>query len=175
MMPIVFCASFVPCASATSELVAIWLSRKPGRSRPLRHVSASGRGDRVSEERDAPQMKGAEQRRDDDLGEDPVQITAPIPTAAIIAPSTPPISACEEDDGMLKYHVTRFQRIAPISPAKTIGDRRPSCSTIPLAIVAATVIEMNAPTKFSTAASTTAIRGLSARVAIVVAMAFAVS
>ena len=34
---------------------------------------------------------------------------------------------------------------------------------------------MNAPAKFSTDASATAMRGLSARVAIVVAMAFAVS
>ena len=44
-----------------------------------------------------------------------------VPTAAIIAPSTPPISACEDDDGMLKYQVTRFQVIAPTRPAKTIG------------------------------------------------------
>ena len=41
--------------------------------------------------------------------------------AAIIAPTTPPISACEDDDGMLKNQVTRFQRIAPTSPANTIG------------------------------------------------------
>ena len=46
---------------------------------------------------------------------------------------------------------------------------------MPLATVAATVIEMKAPTKFSTAAMPTAIRGFSAPVAIVVAIAFAVS
>ena len=47
--------------------------------------------------------------------------------------------------------------------------------TIPFAIVAATLIERNAPTKFRVAAIPTAIRGGKARVAIVVAIAFAVS
>src|SRR3954463_6944052 len=46
---------------------------------------------------------------------------------------------------------------------------------MPLATVAATVMEMKAPTKFSTAAMPTAIFGFSAPVAIVVAIAFAVS
>ena len=31
MTPMVFCASFVPCASATSEDVKIWPTRKPSR------------------------------------------------------------------------------------------------------------------------------------------------
>src|SRR6185437_5057396 len=48
-------------------------------------------------------------------------------------------------------------------------------STMPLAIVAATATERNAPTRFRTAASPTARRGGSASVAIVVAIAFAVS
>ena len=46
---------------------------------------------------------------------------------------------------------------------------------MPVAIVAATSSEMNAPTKFSTAAIATARRGDSARVEIDVATAFAVS
>jgi hypothetical protein len=50
-----------------------------------------------------------------------------------------------------------------------------SASTIPLAIVAATSSEMNAPTKLSTAARPTARRGDSARVEIDVATALAVS
>ena len=48
-------------------------------------------------------------------------------------------------------------------------------STIPPAIVAATFSEMNAPTKFRIAATVTATLGGSAPVAIVVAIAFAVS
>src|SRR5262245_53686628 len=98
----------------------------------------------------------------------PLQITASVPTAAIIAPSTPPMSACEDEDGMLKYQVSRFQRIAPTSPAKTIGTVTRFCSTMPFAIVAATVTEMKAPAKLSTDASATATRGGRARVAIVV-------
>ena len=47
--------------------------------------------------------------------------------------------------------------------------------TIPLAIVAATSSEMNAPTKFRIAAMLTARRGESARVEIEVATALAVS
>ncbi len=105
----------------------------------------------------------------------PLQITASVPTAAIIAPSTPPMRACDEDEGMLKNQVVRFHVMAPTSPAKTIGTVTRSCSTMPEAIVAATETEMNAPAKLRIDASATARRGLRARVAIVVAIAFAVS
>ena len=50
-----------------------------------------------------------------------------------------------------------------------------SGSTMSFAIVAATFREMNAPTKFSSAANPTATFGGNARVAIEVAIAFAVS
>ena len=50
-----------------------------------------------------------------------------------------------------------------------------SGSTIPFAIVAATLNETNAPTKLSTAAIATAFRGESARVETLVAIEFAVS
>ena len=40
--------------------------------------------------------------------------------AAMAAPTRPPMSACEEDDGSPKYHVIRFQVIAPSNPASTI-------------------------------------------------------
>ena len=35
------------------------------------------------------------------------------------APTRPPISACDDDDGSPKYQVSRFQPIAPISAANT--------------------------------------------------------
>ena len=50
-----------------------------------------------------------------------------------------------------------------------------SGSTIPLAMVAATLNEMNAPTKLRTAAMATAARGESARVETLVAIELAVS
>src|SRR4051794_31990040 len=101
--------------------------------------------------------------------------TALKPTAAIIAPTTPPISACDELDGRPKYQVIRFQQIAPIRPAKTTVDVIASASTMPLPIVAATSSERNAPTKFSAAAMPTASRGGRARVEIDVATTLAVS
>ena len=36
------------------------------------------------------------------------------------APTMPPISACDDDDGMPKYQVMRFQVIAPTRAAMTI-------------------------------------------------------
>src|SRR3954470_22472802 len=105
----------------------------------------------------------------------PEVFTALDPSAANAAPTTPPISACEDDAGSPKYHVSRFQKIAPIRPAKTIGSVITSALTMPLAIVAATARERNAPTKFRTDDRPTATRGDIARVEIEVATAFAVS
>ena len=68
--PIVFCASFVPWASATIELEAIWLKRKPSsrsalaRARqPVREHRRDERGEAADERR--------QHRRDHDLRRDP--------------------------------------------------------------------------------------------------------
>ena len=98
-----------------------------------------------------------------------------MPTAASVAPTTPPISACELDDGRPKYQVARFQAIAPIRPANTICGVITPASTMPEAIVAATASDRKAPTKLSSAAIVTADRGPIARVEIEVATALAVS
>src|SRR5215510_4196388 len=105
----------------------------------------------------------------------PSNCTAPEPAAASVAPMMPPINACEDDDGSPNHHVARFQQIAPTSPPNTTVGVIAPASTIPPAMVAATLSEMNAPTKFRIAAIVTATFGLSAPVAIVVAIAFAVS
>src|SRR6187200_1923020 len=96
---------------------------------------------------------------------------AEVPTPAITAP----ISACDDVDGTPNHHVIRFQVIARTGPAKIIVGDTASASTIPFVTVAATVIEMKAPPTFIWAAMPTAMRGLRAPVAIVVAMALAVS
>ncbi len=94
------------------------------------------------------------------------------------APTSPPISACEEDDGRPKYQVTRFQVIAPSRPARMITrpwfSETPSMSST-LWTVLATSWPSSAPTKFITAARISAIRGVSARVETEVAMALAAS
>src|SRR4051794_6858168 len=101
--------------------------------------------------------------------------TASAPAAAKAEPTTPPIRACEELDGRPRYHVARFQKIAPTRPAKTTVGVITSPLTTSLATVAATAREMNAPAKLKIAAYATAIRGGIACVEIDVATTFAVS
>src|SRR5690606_39683148 len=50
------------------------------------------------------------------LSRTPPQMTSVPPASA--APTMPPNSAWEEEDGRPKYQVTRFQMIAPTSAAK---------------------------------------------------------
>src|ERR1017187_3342333 len=87
------------------------------------------------------------------------------PAAAMVDPITPPIRACDELDGIPKYQVRRFQVIPPARPAATTVSVTSLVSTRPLAMVAATLSDRNAPTRFSTPDRATAIRGLSAFVA----------
>ena len=49
----------------------------------------------------------------------PFQITPCAPTAAIVAPTMPPISACEELEGIPSSQVSRFQTMPPTRPANT--------------------------------------------------------
>src|SRR5690348_2065731 len=105
----------------------------------------------------------------------PPPLTAAQPPAATTDPTRPPISACEELDGSPKYQVITFQAIAPTSPLNTTVVVTALVSTKPLAIVVATFSEMNAPTKFSSEANTTACLGPIARVEIDVATTLAVS
>src|SRR5690348_16449917 len=102
-------------------------------------------------------------------------LTAWPPAAASMAPITPPISACDELDGIPRNQVSRFHTIAPVRPAATTVSVTSLVSTRPLAIVAATARDRNAPTRLSTPDRATAIRGRSAPVAIVVAIALPVS
>ena len=71
---------------------------------------------------------------------------------------------------MIRFHV-----IAPTSPARMTLSVITSGFTMPFAIVAATANDTNAPAKLRIAARRTAVRGVSARVETLVAIAFAVS
>ncbi len=102
-----------------------------------------------------------------------------VTPAATPTPIRPPINACDDDDGMPKYHVMRFQVIAPMRALMTTVN---ACSEVmsskPTRIslmVLATPTPNSAPTKFRMAAMTSAIRGVSARVDTEVAMALAAS
>src|SRR6266581_2947442 len=75
-------------------------------------------------------------------------LTAWAPAAASIAPITPPISACDELDGIPKNQVSRFHTIAPVaivvaialpvswnplvkSKARAVTTTRPSTTSLP--------------------------------------------
>ena len=108
-----------------------------------------------------------------------VQMTSHFTTtpAARAAPASPPMSACEDDEGNPNHHVMRFQPVAPTRAAAT--SHSPSTpvgvSMIPEPIVAATLPPKKAPTRLAIAAMPRATRGVSARVETEVAMALAAS
>jgi hypothetical protein len=96
------------------------------------------------------------------------------------APMRPPNMAWEELEGRPTSQVSRFQMMAPTSPAKIMAgvmDTDPSASPLmsPLETVFATATERNAPTRLRAPAAMTAVLGLSAPVAMEVAIALAVS
>ena len=96
-----------------------------------------------------------------------------------VAPMSPPNRACEELEGSPSSHVSMFQVMAPMSPAKMIGRKSSgviwSSRMMPCEIVFDTSVDRNAPTRFRLAARRTATLGFSAPVAIGVAIALAVS
>jgi hypothetical protein len=84
--------------------------------------------------------------------------------------------ACDDDEGMPKYHVIRFHVIAPISPPQTTSEFTSEMSISPEPIVFATAVpKTNAATKLKNAAQTTATSGERTRVETTVAIEFAES
>ena len=84
--------------------------------------------------------------------------------------------ACDELVGSPKYHVTRSQTIAPMSPAKITANVTMVMSTRPDPTVLATAVpNVNAAMKLKNAAQTTAFPGVRTRVETTVAIEFAAS
>jgi hypothetical protein len=101
---------------------------------------------------------------------------ARIPTRATAAPAYPPISACEDEEGIPKYHVIRFHTIAPTRPPKTTLESTMFTSIRPVPIVLATAVpNVKAAMKLKNAAQTTAASGVRTRVETTVAIEFAES
>ena len=95
---------------------------------------------------------------------------------AIPAPTTPPIRACEDEEGSPKYQVIMFQVIAPSTPAATtVSPCSPVGGVMTSLTVLATSTPSSAPMRFMTAAISSAARGVSALVDTDVAMALAAS
>jgi len=100
-----------------------------------------------------------------------------LDAAASAAPTRPPISACDDDDGRPRHHVIRFQMMPPSSAHRISCEPTSTTPTSirPDAMVLATAVPASAPIRFMPAASPTACIGDSTLVATTVAMEFAVS
>src|SRR3954454_15316288 len=74
---------------------------------------------------------------------------------ASAAPTSPPISACDEDEGRPTYQVMKFQAIAPSRAARTTAMpvAPAGASMIDEAMVTATPVDSSAPTRLATAAT----------------------
>src|SRR3984957_3359024 len=175
MTPIVFCASLVPCASETTQAEPTCPIRKPCLRAPSVSDLVIRYSSQVPQAATQAAMIGERMAGRPPWETSPCQSTALPPAAAMVEPITPPISACEELDGIPSSQVSRFQMMPPASPAATTVRVTLLVETRPLAMVAATARERNAPTKLSTPDMATAVRGPSAPVAIDVAMALPVS
>lgn len=175
MIPILFCASFVPCAKETSDADPIWPQRNVLSWVSFGTLAVTRATVQVPTAATKMARTGAINAGKRTLAITPSHNTPEVPAAARTAPTIPPTSAWEDDDGMPYSQVMRFHTIPPTSPARTTSRVMTLASTIPFAIVAATARERNAPTKFNTADSATAILGRKARVAMDVAMALPVS
>src|SRR6476469_7496726 len=73
---------------------------------------------------------------------------------ASAAPTSPPMRACEDDEGRPFHHVIRFQQIAPIRAAAQMASpvAPEGASMMPLPTVLATLVPRKAPTKLAIAA-----------------------
>jgi len=92
------------------------------------------------------------------------------------APTNPPISACELDEGIPANHVTRFQMIAPVKAAKMTAGSTIFGSIMPEPTVFATLSPKNRKAmKLKNAAHITARRGDRTRVDTMVAIELAAS
>src|SRR4249919_3850805 len=97
--------------------------------------------------------------------------------AASAAPHSPPISAWDEEAGSPRHQVNRFQMMPPISAQRITCEVTvmTSVSIRPDAMVLATAVPQNAPTRLVEAARMTACAGDSTLVATTVAIELAVS
>ena len=106
----------------------------------------------------------------------PDQTMAPKPALAVPAPTMPPTSAWELDDGMPSAQVITFQAIAPLNAPKITVGSMMAVSTMPVPMVCATCNPKKAKAmKLKNAAQITANCGRSTLVDTMVAMELAAS
>src|SRR5216684_7573930 len=117
MMPMVFCASLPPWPSEYSDAETNCRMRK---------ARSTANGVERTESHDTIATSTSASRNptsgDSTMASSvlvsPLQTAADRPAFAIPPPTSPPISACELEDGIPSAQVIRFQTMAPISAAK---------------------------------------------------------
>ena len=183
MTPMVFCASFVPCARDIRDAVATWPLRKPlclrssATGAAMRYTSQVPVADTIAA------MTGERTAGTIILESTPIHCTPSKPMATSAEPIRPPNSACDEEEGRPSSQVSTFQRMPPTRPVKTMSiSAGPSevtsirsRFTMPLPTERATSTERKAPTRFRDAERATAVFGFNAPVAMDVAIALPVS
>ena len=176
MIPIVFCASLVPCERENAAAEPSCARRNQRSTDPYGDLWKSHDIATISAHPTAMPMSGESTMKESVLTHAMPGTIARMPTRATAAPAYPPISACEEEDGMPKYQVIRFQAIAPRRPPSTTSELTTVMSIRPEPIVFATAVpNTNAATKLKKAAQKTAWNGDSTRVDTTVAIEFAES
>src|SRR3954471_12504283 len=93
----------------------------------------------------------------------PFHLICALEVAVPTAPTSPPMRAWEELEGIAKYQVTKVQGTAAVKEARNTDCVTAPGSTIPLPGVAAASGKMSAPRTFGTAAMARATVGLKAR------------
>src|SRR5690348_8246006 len=146
MTPMVFCASFVPCAREIRAAEPTCPTRKPWPRTSLAADLVIRYTEYVPIAAMRPAITGESTAGIRTLDTMPCHFTAPAPAAAMVDPTTPPISAWDELDGIPRYHVARFHAMPPASPANTTVSVTWVLLTKPLAMVAATLNDRKAPT-----------------------------
>src|SRR5579862_2033136 len=116
MMPMVFCASLPPWPSEIAEAAANCSHWK---------VLSTARGLARTKAQETANTKNSAKKKPSSgdntmktlVVSKPGHTIEARPALVTPAPTRPPISACELDDGMPPHQVMRFQEMAPISAA----------------------------------------------------------
>src|SRR5688572_22830379 len=175
MMPIVFCASLPPwpmlyaAADASCKRRNQW-STFCGVARRAAHATAI-----VSSVPNVNPSSGDTTMNATVLAM-PAVTSEPVPALAIAAPTSPPMSACDELDGNPYHHVITFQAMAPVSAPNTTCGSTTDGSIVPRPTVLATLSSNRKyAATLKNAAHRTAHCGRSTRVETTVAIEFAES
>src|ERR1019366_2778912 len=175
MMPMLFCASLVPCprlypAAETSCRRRNHLSTRCGGCLCTAQLVIT-----VTITAITKPINGARKMNRMGLTQ-PLPMIAAVPALDRAAPPYPPISAGDELVGKPRISVNKFQEIAPSRPAIRTYSLTISMRTKPPPMVLATAVpKINAATKFQNAAHRTAQSGFRTRVETIVAIELAAS